>query len=94
MITASAALAAAERICALPKGAEFVTWVIESTDYVATPVPPARSGRYWIVQARFNFPGSERIADVFFPVPKTGELPKRCSIVPAPVIETPARKSN
>jgi hypothetical protein len=86
-ITASAALAAAEKLCALPKGAEFVTWAVISSDEEGNPSPVARSGRYWVVHGRFNLPNSETPVDVLFPVPKTGEVPKRCSLVPAPEIE-------
>jgi hypothetical protein len=82
--TASAALAAAERLCALPKGAESIEWHVVSTDSTAFPSPVARSGRYWLVVGRFDFPSSERMATVIFPVLKIGALPVGCSIIPAP----------
>jgi len=99
-VNASAALATAERLCALPGGAEFVEWHVVSTDSTGYPSPVAEHGRYWLVVGRFNFPSDGRPATVLIPVPKAGGRSTGCSIIPAPDIRpetgphSPAEKSN
>jgi hypothetical protein len=92
--TASEALGAAERLCALPKEAEFVRWAVISSDEAGNPSPAARTGIYWVVHGRYNLPGDDAIFDLLLPVPKMGPLPKGCSIVPSPHIDLQPRIKN
>ena len=55
-IPASAALAMAEKICMLPKGASLFNWFVLPADEAAPPIPsqPAPQGRYWVVTVNYN----------------------------------------
>jgi len=92
-ISASEALATAERLCDLPKGAEFVGWSVVSSDEVGAPPPQASLGRYWVVRVRYTLPHRDQVVEGLLGVPKGGGTPTGCAKVPAPEISMPHRRA-
>ena len=95
---ASEALAIAEKICLLPKGAEANVWVVSpANDPRLPPIPGPpipRTGRYWLVTANYNLPGYSRAFTGISILKSGGSTPQHCETVQIPnfVISPPSKK--
>jgi hypothetical protein len=97
-ITASAALAIAERLCVLPQGAESVQWWVTPADDPEPPIPSpaAPIGRYWLVEVNYLIGSGKAHSFMRIGIPKNGAAPERCHSFPTfvyPNMGSPSRKN-
>ena len=94
-VRASAALAIAEKVCILPKRAEYIEWSVSPSDEALPPRPssPIPFGRYWLVTVEYflhgDTPGNgEAPAALSIAVPKNGDpAPAKCTLFQFPNFE-------
>jgi hypothetical protein len=81
-VTASDALALAEKLCTIPKDADFVGWSVISSNGHSNQRDS--KGDYWLVTGQYNPvlpPGMLSIIMMHLFVPKDGRPPRPCDRV-------------